>query len=258
MGDDKGKGVTETIADEVKGAAVEVYRDTAQPATREVGKTLGNAANLILAPVNAIINGLRAVGAMLASRVGRKLDERVPPERQLAAPATIAGPAAMHYALLGDGEEVAELREMFEDLLVTSMDRETAANAHPAFVGMISQMTPDEAWILKSITRSDYAASDVFEMTLTGKRALGLRTMFGLGIGIDESRQHQYLTNLDRLGILRIEFGDSPTDQTSMEALDQMVTAEFSGRDTFAHGGVIKVTPLGQQFLDTCVKPRRT
>src|SRR5678815_4358285 len=40
-------------------------------------------------------------------------------------------PAALHYALLGDGDAVADLREMFENLLMSSMDRATANDAHP-------------------------------------------------------------------------------------------------------------------------------
>jgi hypothetical protein len=90
----------------------------------------------------------------------------VPPERQQAPPATLATlatPAALQYARLGDGDEVADLCEMFENLLVSSMDSAMAVNAHPAFVSMISQLTPDEARILKSIDRDDYALIQVFK-----------------------------------------------------------------------------------------------
>ncbi len=44
--------------------------------------------------------------------------------------ATILAPAAFHYALPGDGDEVPELREMFENLLAASMYRDTAAKVH--------------------------------------------------------------------------------------------------------------------------------
>jgi hypothetical protein len=33
----------------------------------------------------------------------------------------------------------------------------------------------------------------------------GLRSLLGRGIGIDESRLPEYISNLDRLGILRID-----------------------------------------------------
>ncbi len=35
---------------------------------------------------------------------------------------------------------MAELQEMFENLLVSSMDSQTATDAHPAFVSIISQL----------------------------------------------------------------------------------------------------------------------
>ena len=92
----------------------------------------------------------------------------VPPERVLPPPATIAAPSALQYALLGEGDEVAELREMFENLLAASMDRDTAAGAHPAFVSMISQLTPDEARILKSIDRENYMLFTTVATTIGG------------------------------------------------------------------------------------------
>lgn len=86
------------------------------------------------------LDRLKARGAKFSAHVEKKLDA-VPPERRQQPPATIALPAALQYVLLGEGAEVAELREMFENLLVSSMDRDTAADAHPAFVSMISQLT---------------------------------------------------------------------------------------------------------------------
>jgi len=52
----------------------------------------------------------------------------VPADRVIEPPATRAAPAAFHYALLGDSADVSELREMFENLLAASMDRDTRAS----------------------------------------------------------------------------------------------------------------------------------
>jgi len=91
---------------------------------------------------------LQARTGKFFARVEKKL-EQVPDERRQPPPATIAAPAALQYALLGEAPEAAELREMFENLLASSMDSDTASSAHPAFVSMISQMSRDEARILK-------------------------------------------------------------------------------------------------------------
>jgi hypothetical protein len=258
--DDKGKGAKETITDEVKALAGKIYDDAAAPSVKAAGSTLGRVVRLALRPLELIVEG----GERLMSRVERKL-AGVPEDHLLPPPATIAAPAALHYALLGDGDEVADLREMFENLLVTSMDRDTVASAHPAFVTMISQLAPDEAWILKSIdlNRTDYAliTAQMSGKTTSGKatnEALGFRTRVGIGTGIDEARQLQYISNLERLGILRISDDPIANIEGFREygLLHAAIKAEFSGRHPKILNGSIQVTPLGRQFLITCVCAR--
>lgn len=191
----------------------------------------------------------------LSARVYGKL-KGVPENRIVQPPANIEAPTALHYMLLGDGDEVAELREMFENLLASSMDRETAASAHPAFVSMISQLTPDEARILKSIDRDDYAFVNVYELDPGGsRRTLDSRTLLGIGIGIDKARQQQYISNLDRLGILRFSTRSS-SDIDGHKRLVAAIEAEFSSRHVSSSNDSIGLTPLGRQFLNTCVRAR--
>jgi hypothetical protein len=127
-------------------------------ATKLAAQTAGQRLKRVAALALPDVAEMRTRVAELEERVDRKL-EAVPAERLVSPPATIATPAALQYALLGDGPEVAELREMFENLLAASIDRDTAASVHPAFVSMISQLTPDEARILKSIDRDDMHSS---------------------------------------------------------------------------------------------------
>ncbi len=201
------------------------------------------------------LDRLKARGAKFSAHVEKKLDA-VPPERRQQPPATIALPAALQYVLLGEGAEVAELREMFENLLVSSMDRDTAADAHPAFVSMISQLTPDEARILKSIDRADYALINVYEVGSEGTRLHGFRTRLGIGTGIDEARQHQYVSNLVRLGILHFNNNRPASRPDEYKSLNEAIKAEFKDRAVTPSKEAIEVTPLGRQFLDTCVHAR--
>jgi hypothetical protein len=184
----------------------------------------------------------------------------IPPECRQPAPSTIAAPAALQYALLGDGDDVAELREMFENLLVAAMDRNTAASAHPAFAAMISQLMPDEARILRSIDRRRYAALNLFEATSEGatltESLIGFRTLLGLDTGIDESRHQQYLSNLSRLSIIRFDWGDSLHPNNERKELERRVNSEFPMRSLSIYYGTISINLLGWQFLDTCVRSR--
>jgi len=122
---------------------------------------------------------LQARTGKFFARVEKKL-EQVPDERRQPPPATIAAPAALQYALLGEAPEAAELREMFENLLASSMDSDTASSAHPAFVSMISQMSRDEARILKH--------PDAY---------------YGEDLGLTTERFEQCMSNLERLGIVK-------------------------------------------------------
>jgi len=189
----------------------------------------------------------------LSARIHGKLKD-VPEQRLQHPPATIEAPTALHYMLLGDSEEVADLREMFENLLVSSMDNETVANAHPAFVPIISQMSPDEARILKSIDRNTYQYFDL------GK-SRGLQTLLGSGIGINEGKIDFYISNLARLGIIQLHTGASGDYNDASPELIRLIDLRFPIRDVDLYFGlqpllVMHVTPLGQQFLDTCVRPR--
>jgi hypothetical protein len=257
MSEEKGKSAKETIAEEAKGLAVEVYRDGAKSAVQEAGHVVGAIAKLLLWPVRKIVDGANNALDRLSSRVEKKL-EGVPPDRLLPAPATIAGPSALHYAMLGEGDEVADLREMFENLLMSSMDRDTRSNTHPAFVTVISQMTPEDAWIAKSINRRDYAAFNVIEHHAQGKRGHGLYTLLGLDVVKDSKLRARCISNLDRLGIIRI-IGETASNHGEYEEIKKLIEADFpQDVDTWSSGKSIEVTPFGQQFLDTCVRVRRS
>jgi hypothetical protein len=178
----------------------------------------------------------------LSARVHGRLKD-VPEERIQPPPANIEAPTALQYVLLGDGPDMAQLREFFENLLATSMDRDTTASAHPAFVSMIAQLTPD---------RDVYAYFD-----LPG----GLQTVLGAGIGINESKVDFYISNLVRLGIIQLHTGGAGERSDAPAELSQLVSSRFPVADVGVHTALqfllfMRVTPLGQQFLDACVRPR--
>ncbi len=61
-------------------------------------------------------------------------------------PPRIAGPLLMNYPFVAEDNE---LRDMFEALLASAMNKK--AGAHPAYVETIKQLTPDEARLLRVI-----------------------------------------------------------------------------------------------------------
>jgi hypothetical protein len=203
---------------------------------------------------------LKARGAKFFARVEKKLDA-VPPEQRQPPPATIALPAALQYVLLGEGVEVADLREMFENLLVTSMDRDTAASAHPAFISMISQLTPDEARILKSINRTVVATQPhqfgFFERLDADSEKVGgeyISTQFErfcTDAGVTHpSLSGSYLDNLLRLKLLKEDI----STEGRFHPEDWNDYGEISASVTTMTTRLIQSSEFGERFLKACVQ----
>src|SRR5690348_3071068 len=123
--------------------SVPVYQDAIQPAAKEAGKSLhlvARAVNAALIPVEGLVWGVERIRDFVRERVAAKLDN-VPPEEVQQPKPHIAVPAI--EALRYTGAE-SDLAELYANLLATSMDRATAYRAHPGFVDMIKNMSPDE------------------------------------------------------------------------------------------------------------------
>lgn len=137
-------------ADAIKGIvqAVPVYQDALQPALQEVGvalQTVARTIHIALAPVAALVWGYDQIKEFVTSRLAEKL-QNVPPERITSPSPNVAGPVLEALRYTGHQET---LRDLYANLLAASMDSATANGAHPAFVDIIRQLTPDEAKIVR-------------------------------------------------------------------------------------------------------------
>jgi Abortive infection alpha len=134
------------VIDAVTGVAkaVPVYQDVVQPAAQEMGKALQTVAKTVhiaLAPVSALVWGYDQIKEFVATKVSERL-KNVPPENIISPKPNVAGPALEALRYTGHEER---LSDMYANLLAASMDKSTAQGAHPAFVEIIRQLTPDEA-----------------------------------------------------------------------------------------------------------------
>ncbi len=194
-------------AEAVKGIveAVPVYHDVVQPAAREVGTALQTVAKTIhiaLAPVSALIWGYDQIKEYLNASLIEKL-KAVPQEQIVSPNLNVAGPAieALRFAA-----HDPSLRELYANLLATSMDSQTAPNAHPAFVEFIRHMTPDEARIL-SVLDSQYffPLFDVRAIRSIGSEVVVQSRFTLLCEAASCSNPHlipNYLDNLQRMGLV--------------------------------------------------------
>jgi len=256
------------VVEAVKGVfdAVPVYEDAIQPAARQVGRaleTLGKVVNVALAPVTALVWGYEQIESFVQSRVAEKL-RNVPPERIRTPNLLVAGPTLEALRFAGHEES---LRDLYANLLATSLDAATARDAHPSFVAIIRDMSPDEARIMRLF--SPGVVLPLLDLLATQKGGtefqIVARNFSKIGREADckyPELTPSYLDNLCRLGLLDIPTGVfiEPGDQYQMLENDPELKAAkrsisntpgFTVRFTKK---LVELTNFGKQFCAACVQ----
>lgn len=283
------EGRIERAADAIKAVAesVPVYKDAIQPGAIEIGKTFETVAktvNAALTPLRLLVWGFDQIEEFLMDRLSYKLKD-TPKERIITPDLRIAGPAVESLKFAG---YVEEIREMYATLLATSMDADRADTAHPAFVEMVRQLTPDDARVLNHMATEISEGRDAFPVAeivqvrqeirgLDGEEKEGFRTVIrnltlleersgcrasyrnpqiDLAGTIFAYHNPQIVDNLERLGIVNISFNKNLNFKAYVELRVRYsnLLATFPGG--FEYGfrpGVISMTSFGRQFVYACV-----
>lgn len=259
------------VVDAVTGVAkaIPIYQDVAQPAAQEIGRALQTVAKTVhiaLAPVSALVWGYDQIREFVSSKVSERL-KNVPPENIISPKPNVAGPALESLRYTGHEETLSDL---YANLLAASMDKATADGAHPAFVEIIKQLTPDEAKLVGLFLREmPFPLLNVrwkFKAQTEGKQGGKdvLVNFSHLGEIAGCEYKHlvpAYLDNLCRLGLAEIPpmfvylapgvydpLENSPVIQTLKAQIEQ--NPEL--RPNLERRG-LRVTELGKQFARVCV-----
>ena len=237
------------------------YDDALQPIARETGKalgTLGRTINVALFPLRGLVWSWEQIESYVSETIERKLNERKVPKERIQTPnPDIAVPAleTLRYS---------KLRENFANLLATSMDTETALDAHPAFVEILKQLTPDEAKLLQYLPpkgKSEPVVNVVFKLPEKGEFIL-FRNASTLGQDAKcefPDLTPKYLDNLCRLGLAEIPdgrwlFDDWRYDKIrkSKTVIDALKSAPHDGKTDLTKK-LIGITDLGEGFRKACI-----
>ncbi len=262
------------VIDAVTGVAqaVPIYQDVVQPAAQEVGKalqTVAKSVHVVLAPISALVWGYDQIKEFVATKVSDRL-KNVPPENIITPKPNVAGPAL--EALRYTGHE-SSLSDLYANLLAASMDKATAQGAHPAFVEIIKQLTPDEAKLVSLfMVESFLPLIDLgwnYKPNPDGRTGgLTLLSNFshlGANAGCEFSQMTPaYIDNLCRLGLAEVIEGQY-TKVGTYDALESdpevnAIAAEIEKNDKIIlHVGrkCIRVTELGKQFGKICVLKKK-
>jgi hypothetical protein len=182
----------------------EVYKDGLSPAVQETGSALTDfvkTLRLALAPLQFT--------AALQDRYVKFLDRsvrQIPEDRRMLPAPQILGHVL--EAIKYEPEDTL-ITDMYNELLSKAFDRQTAEDAHPAYPGLIKQLSLDEAIILKIIYEK-YRLNNHYKYQYTDDYDRAANRFFNRKLEIDELPRSDlrnpenlpiYLEHLDKLGL---------------------------------------------------------
>lgn len=252
------------IIDQSSGVLEKAYDDLAHPSAKSVGNTLSLVPRTIGVWLGKwekwVINGEESI--RLTGQAVQEKAAKIPEEKLTEPEAYVAIPAIQQLSYCYDSEE---LREMYANLLVSSMNADKKHHVHPSFVDIIKQLTPDEAKLLKRIKEKQpyLALIDLNVQFGTGNGYIPiLRNYTNLGNGICENEQNicAYVENLDRLKLICISEDVHLTDDNQYVPLENDKTVLQYKKSPIWEESAVKtkrksfyVTSFGRVFIDTCI-----
>lgn len=258
-------GAVKATADAVAGVLREVpiYQDLAQPAVRQVGQAIEGAIRVALAPVTVLVWGYDRIKDYLENALAPRL-AHLRQEEIITPSPTIAGPAIEALRFAGHDPT---LREMYANLLATAMDANRVREAHPAFVEILRQLTPDEARIIQLFqARNDFPIICINVLHGDPGPPTGDLVLHNFSALADMANCQapelvcSYIDNICRLGLAQIDETAmySPGEEyVLLENHPLVLTATKphtdSGRRIAMLHRILVVTTLGKQFCRACL-----
>ena len=242
-----------------------VYQDAIQPVAKETGKalqTVGQAVNAALAPIRGLVWGIEKIEEFVNTIVTEKLS-KIPEEKIQTPDPSIAVPALESLRYTGHNET---LRELYANLLATSMDADTAKNAHPGFVEIIRNMSSDEAKIIKFIVAIGVQPMLNIRKHIPSEDGDVTIHKYVSFIGGKARCEHKeliafYFDNLLRLKLIEIPderfltkpgvYDELEADAGVKEAIEKLNLQEDS--EAKIEKIYVGLTELGKQFAKACV-----
>lgn len=240
----------------------EVYGDALKPSMKVVGDAIGGALEMCLLPL--IVSGyIPKIARMCLDKHLHSFEEKInkiPAEKRTEIHPQLSVPV-MQKLLYTTNDTIAEL---FVNLLTNSAHIDMSSNAHPGFVEIISQLSPDEAKIiqyLKGKEEIQYAEIRAYVKDGEGFTTLLKKsTLTQFYVHLDFSDNiHSYYDNLIRLGIL--------VDKAGMYKISDNVYNEIAAKYNFAEyeklvpeyfknieieKSFFEVTAFGKLFITAC------
>ena len=240
------------------------------PNVKEAGQNLGQTAltitkliNNALLPIAAVNFAFDKAKVYFAETFPQDIAAKtaaIPPEQIVEPKASIAGPALQGLAFT---HEEPNLKEMYLSLLATAMDGRVAADAHPAFVEVIRQLSSEEAQLMRGVLQSPVPIA-IIEVRLTTVGQQGYQTLARHVMNLTNSTTKAAVENPQlpaivdnwvRLGLAHVDYVTKLMDAAAYKWADQRPeivrlreTYETETQKISFANGILERTAFGVQF----------
>lgn len=258
---------TEVATSAVEQVSKDVYADLAHPFAESTGAVLGLIPRTIRAALSPIEKWVLIKESNLA-QIQQALDEKLKdtPADDIVTPEAYVGvPALQAASYCVDNDE---LRNMYANLLASSMKKQTKPYVHPSYAQIIQQLSPDEAKLLKKINGMRNHIP-VIDLHLKTKGRDGYTVLvecfspFVFEAGCDNPDHYpRYFDNLARLGLIERPNGIFLVDENVYEEImshpfiQQTRESYESNGDLYSiekEKGCIHLTAFGKGFCEICL-----
>ena len=240
----------------------EIYGDLAKPGVQQAGKALSTViglGNTALWPI-ALANEKAKISLEANLEKYREKMQETPEEEVCEVAPEIGVPIAEKLSYVTN----EELSEMYTELLAKASQKQKVNAAHPSFVNVISNCSPDEAILMKSVR--GMRGIPFIEVRLTTKGKSEWNTLNGMIPGISclaelqyRNNIHAYISNLEGLGVFQIRqdifmVGDNiyePLEENAKKAYTTIAENTPDKELTFERGK-IEITPFAHLLMDAC------
>lgn len=258
------KEVVGQVIEQSGGVFNKVYDDLAHPTARSLGNTLSLLPRTIGVWLGKwekwVINGEESI--RLTAQAVQEKAAKIPEEKLTEPEPYVAIPTVQQLSYCYDSEE---LREMYANLLVSSMNIDTKQAVHPSFVDIIKQLSPMDAKVLETMRQGQFGLPIVtvrlnFKETKMFYELLVDYSTDLFPLFNDTDILSASLQNLDRLGIIKIRYDqmvkpDERYDAFYEDAVYKKLMTSFGGKEntdiTFSKG-LIELTEFGKIFCQCC------
>jgi len=257
MSDSKDK-----LIEQVTGIVEKTYDDVVHPSAKSIGNTLSLVPRTVGVWLGKwekwVINGEESI--RLAAEAVHEKASKIPEEKLTQPEQYVVIPAIQQLSYCYDSEE---LREMYANLLVSSMNLDTKLQVHPSFVDIIKQLTPDEAKLLKKLSKQEnYPLIDVNLNFPEGFYNILVHNFTDVGEDVCDCPGNifSYLDNFERLKLIEISHMEQLSNDSYYESLKThpeitrlMSQPVGEGQSFDIQKGMFKLTAYGKDFIKICL-----